>query len=187
LGRSAAPALAQRAVFFFFGWRRLIHSKQGRAHIRRLHPDWAARPALMRGVFFLRKGSSSSLLLRSACALQKKHGMRYHSPRKGQRPRSQQLPSCCQGRSQRERQPRPPLLSHPRERGGTVLTAERPGLFGIVSLFPLASLPAAVASPPPCLLCSKRGPRLLLSLGPSTSMTTCLWWSRSAWARCDSR
>jgi hypothetical protein len=30
-----------------------------------------------------------------------------------------------------------------------VLTAERPGLFDIVSLFPLASLPAAVAPPPP--------------------------------------
>jgi hypothetical protein len=27
---------------------------------------------------------------------------------------TQQLPSCCQGRSQRERQPRPPLLSHQR-------------------------------------------------------------------------
>jgi hypothetical protein len=26
----------------------------------------------------------------------------------------QQLPSCCQGRSQRERQPRPPVLSHQR-------------------------------------------------------------------------
>jgi hypothetical protein len=32
-----------------------------------------------------------------------------------------------------------------------VLTAERPGLFDIVSLFPLVSLPAAVASPPPLL------------------------------------
>jgi hypothetical protein len=33
------------------------------------------------------KGVASSLLLRSVCALQKKHGMRPHSPRKGQRPR----------------------------------------------------------------------------------------------------
>jgi hypothetical protein len=28
-------------------------TQQGRAHIRRLHPDWAARPALMRFLFFL--------------------------------------------------------------------------------------------------------------------------------------
>jgi hypothetical protein len=53
--------------------------------------------------------------------------------------------------------------------GGAVMTAERPGLFDIVALFPLVCLPAAVAPsrpPPPCLLCIKR-PRLLPSLGPS--------------------
>jgi hypothetical protein len=33
---------------------------------------------------------------------------------------TQQLPSCCQGRSQRERQPRPPLLSH--QRGKVILS-----------------------------------------------------------------
>ena len=59
--------------------------------------------------------------------------------------------------------------------GGAVLTAERPGLFDIVVLFPLASLPVAVAprppSPPPCLLCIKL-PRLLPSLGPLTLALT---------------
>jgi hypothetical protein len=55
--------------------------------------------------------------------------------------------------------------------GGAVLTADRPGLFDIVVLFPLVSLPVAVApppprAPPPCLLCIKR-PRLLPPLGPS--------------------
>jgi hypothetical protein len=28
------------------------YTQQGRAHIRRLHPDWAARPALMRFLLF---------------------------------------------------------------------------------------------------------------------------------------
>jgi hypothetical protein len=98
---------------------------------------------------------------------------------------TQQLPSCCQGRSQRERQPRPPLLSH--QRGVRLCWRQRDqGCSTLSHFFHLSpyQLPAAVASPPPCRLCSKR-PRLLLSLGPSTSMTMCLWWSRSAWARCD--
>jgi hypothetical protein len=59
---------------------------------------------------------------------------------------------------------KPPLLPIASDGGGAVLTAERPGLFDIVVLFPLVSLPAAVAPPhthpPPSLLCIKR-PRLL--------------------------
>jgi hypothetical protein len=53
------------------------------------------------------------LLLCSACALQKKKRDAPPLTLEGTTA-TQQLPSCCQGRSQRERQPRPPLLSHQR-------------------------------------------------------------------------
>ena len=39
------PSDGQRYMNFFF-WEE-AYTQQGRAHIRRLHPDWAARPALM--------------------------------------------------------------------------------------------------------------------------------------------
>ena len=35
------------SCFFFFFLVGEAYTQQGRAHIRRLHPDWAARPALM--------------------------------------------------------------------------------------------------------------------------------------------
>jgi hypothetical protein len=35
------------SFFSFFFWVEEAYTQQGRAHIRRLHPDWAARPALM--------------------------------------------------------------------------------------------------------------------------------------------
>jgi hypothetical protein len=136
-------------------------------------------------VVFFWKGSS--LLLRSACALQKHTGcapthrgsenghaaaasrpsrrhqsrtsLTQQSQRTGHRCRrgaaecAQKIPPCApcartRGRSRRERQPKPPLLSR-QTGGGDVLTAERPGLFDIVVLFPLVSLPVAVAPPRP--------------------------------------
>jgi hypothetical protein len=44
LGR--APGSNEPGDSFFFGGAG-AYTQQGRAHIRRLHPDWAARPALM--------------------------------------------------------------------------------------------------------------------------------------------
>jgi hypothetical protein len=41
----AAPL---RRFFSLSFWVEGAYTQQGRAHIRRLHPDWAARPALMR-------------------------------------------------------------------------------------------------------------------------------------------
>jgi hypothetical protein len=34
-------------LLLFFFWVEEAYTQQGRAHLRRLHPDWAARPALM--------------------------------------------------------------------------------------------------------------------------------------------
>jgi hypothetical protein len=42
--------------------------------------------------------------------------------------------------------------------GGAVLTAERPGLFDIVVLFPLVSLPVAVPPPPLPASCAHQAP-----------------------------
>jgi hypothetical protein len=78
----------------------------------------------------------SSLLQRSVCALQKKkNGMRSRPLTAEGTTATQQLPSCCQGRSQRERQPfflgavwrvyaaREPQSTTPEGRGWGLITA----------------------------------------------------------------
>jgi hypothetical protein len=40
------PSLSPKIFIYFLVEE--AYTQQGRAHIRRLHPDWAARPALMR-------------------------------------------------------------------------------------------------------------------------------------------
>jgi hypothetical protein len=79
------------AIFIlFFWWRRLIHSKGARTSAERLFTLAAQR---MRSPKKTRDALPPTAEGTTA---------------------TQQLPSCCQGRSQRERQPRPPLLSHQR-------------------------------------------------------------------------
>jgi hypothetical protein len=45
--KSQSKCQVQSEVFWLFFLVEEAYTQQGRAHIRRLHPDWAARPALM--------------------------------------------------------------------------------------------------------------------------------------------
>jgi hypothetical protein len=139
-----------------------------------------------------RHQSRTSLTQQSQSTGRRRRGGAAECAQKFKRPRRALLAPCArtqfESRASSARATAKAAASIASDGGEAVLTAERPGLFDIAVLFPLVSLPVAVAPTPPpppprplpCLLCIKR-PRLLPSLGPSTSTTTARpWWARSA-------